>query len=356
MQAVIRRGTELVCERIEAPKPGAGQVLVNTLVCGICGSDLHALHYADRMAEMARKAGGEPFDPQKDMVFGHEFCAEIVDFGPGCSGTLKPGTHVVSMPILMMPDGTAQSIGYSNSHPGGFAEQMVLSEAFLLPVPNGLSPTIAALTEPFAVGAHAVAEAQMEKGAVAVVIGCGPVGLAVIAALKKEGHGPVIASDYSPGRRALAEIFGADIVVDPAVESPHTKWAEHGVPTNGGMAAMAKMMGTWKRPVIFECVGVRGVLQELIAAAPPSARIVVVGVCMESDVIEPFLAITKQLDLRFVLGYTPQEFAGTLADIAEGRLAVEPIITGQVGLSGVADAFKALGNPDKQAKILVTHG
>jgi threonine dehydrogenase-like Zn-dependent dehydrogenase len=117
---------------------------------------------------------------------------------------------------------------------------------------------------------------------------------------------------------------------------------------------MAEMMGTRaRRPVLFECVGVPGILQTLMEGSPTGARIVVVGVCMEPDHIEPFVAINKQLELHFVLGYTPEEFAETLHGIAAGEILAHPIVTGHVGLDGVAQAFEDLGNPEAHSKILV---
>jgi len=355
MRAVVRRGGKLVCDEIAEVEPGPGQTLVKTLCCGICGSDLHALHNLDRMVELSKRANGgmSGMDAAKDMVFGHEFCAEVLDHGPDTQGRFKPGTRVVSVPVAFGPGGM-EAIGYSNRLPGGFAERMALSEMMLLEVPNGLSDSQAAMTEPFAVGAHAVAQSAMENDAVALVVGCGPVGLAVIAALKAKGLGPVIAADFSPARRRMAERMGADMVVDPAEESPHTRWSSLGVPATGLDRQMAMMRGNpGKRPVIFECVGVPGMLQGLIEAAPPAAQIVVAGVCMQPDRIEPFLAIVKQLDFKFVYGYSPEEYAATLGDIAEGRIDVQPVITSVVGLSGVPQAFETLADPESQVKIVV---
>src|SRR6185437_11857601 len=115
-----------------------------------------------------------------------------------------------------------------------------LSDMLTLPVPNGLAPEHAALTEPLAVGEHALAMGDPGPDHVFLVIGCGPVGLAVIAALKARGLGPVIAADYSPERRAAAERMGADKIVDPAAVSPHASWAEHGVPTTRGEGLIAQ--------------------------------------------------------------------------------------------------------------------
>lgn len=354
MRAAIARKGQLVCEEIAELEPAAGQVLVKTLCCGICGSDLHALHHLHDMAEASKRAGAPgTLDPDGDIVFGHEFCAEVLDYAPGAEKRLKVGTRVVTVPVLFGPGGMV-SIGYSNTFPGGFAERMLVADPMLIEVPNGLSDRQAAMTEPFAVGAHAVAKAALEESGAALVVGCGPVGLAVIASLKAKGYGPVAAADFSPARRAMAERLGADIVVDPAKESPHAKWSDMGVPATGAEQMMERMAGrTPKRAVIFECVGSPGVLQSLIEAAPAGSQIIVAGVCMEVDKIEPFIAITKQLDFRFVFGYSPEEFAATLGDIAEGRIDVAPVITDAVGLEGVAGAFKALGDPESQVKIVV---
>ncbi|MFC3070194.1 zinc-binding dehydrogenase [Phenylobacterium soli] len=355
MRAVIRRNKQLVCDEIAELEPAEGQVLVRTLACGICGSDLHALHHMEHMIDLSRRAGGmtDGFDPAADTVFGHEFCAEVLDFGPGTSRILKPGARVVSVPVTMTAGGV-EALGFSNRLPGGFAERMLLTEAMLLEVPNGLPTDQAAMTEPFAVGAHAVAKAKLEADSVALVVGCGPVGLAVIAGLKAKGHGPVIAADYSPRRRAAAERLGADIVIDPAQESPHERWEGLGVPKARAAQSMMRMMGgRFGQPVIFECVGAPGVLQGLIEAAPAGAQIVVAGVCMETDKIEPSIAITKEVELTFVFGYTPEEFAQTLHHLAEGVIDVSGLVTGEVGLNGVAGAFQALGDPEAHVKILV---
>ena len=356
MRAAIFRNGDLVVDNLPEPKPIEGQVVVKTLACGICGSDLHAFHHADKMVDAVKRSGGQNLmDTKRDIVFGHEFCAEVLDHGPGTEKTLKPGTRVCSMPLALSDKGI-QGVGYSNDYPGGFAEQMVLNEAMLLEVPNGLSTDHAALTEPMAVGWHAVQKAQLTPEDVALVIGCGPVGLAVIAGLKIAGVHPIIASDFSPARRKLAETMGADIVLDPAVSSPYKRWEEEASPEGYDPKNWMTMMGIGPqlRPgVIFECVGVPGLIQQILEGAPKAARIVVVGVCMEPDHLEPFFAINKELNLQFVLGYTPEEFAQTLHFLSEGKIKVEPLITEKVGVDGVKQAFSALANPEKHAKILV---
>ena len=150
--------------------------------------------------------------------------------------------------------------------------------------------------------------------------------------------------------------MGADVIVDPGEGSPYEKWQEiaapDGVDLENPMAAMLAQ-GQAKPCVVFECVGVPGLIQQIFEGAPRQARVVVVGVCMESDRIEPILGINKELSLQFALGYSPEEFAATLQHIAEGRLPVDPLITGKVGVEGVPGAFEELASPDRHAKILV---
>jgi threonine dehydrogenase-like Zn-dependent dehydrogenase len=351
------RNRQLIVETLPDPVPQAGQVLVKTLACGICGSDLHMLKHTDRMIELAKRSGQpSSLSVDKNIVMGHEFCAEIVDHGPDTAKTLKAGTRVCSMPVAIGPNGFG-AVGYSPEYPGGYGEYMVLSEQLLLPVPNGLETERAALTEPMAVGYHAVQKARLEGNEVPLVIGCGPVGLAVIACLKLKGVGPIIAADFSTKRREMAVAMGADVVIDPAKESAYSKWNELGgpPPLPGGANPMAAMMNAAlaKPCVMFECVGVPGVIQQMLQGAPRNARIVVAGACMEQDHFEPMFGINKEVNIQFVLGYTPEEFASALHFLAEGKLVGDVMITGKVGVAEVPAAFDELGNPERHAKILV---
>lgn len=354
MRATVMRHSALVVDTLPDPVPGPGEVLVRTRACGICGSDLHALKHGPRFVESMGKGPGA-MDLSRDVVMGHEFCAEIVDYGPATQRRLPVGTHVCSMPVAMTPLGR-QTVGYSNTRPGGYGELMVLMDSLLLTVPNGLDPVRAALTEPLAVGYHAVQMARLADDDIPLVIGCGPIGLAVINALKLAGRRSIIAADYSPMRRHLAQTLGADVVLDPAQTSPYTTWAQLAAKTRSGETVPVNPLTGQPvlRPgVFFECVGVPGVLDQMMVGAQRGCRFVVAGVCMEQDVIRPMLAITKELSLQFVLGYTPEEFARTLHHIAEGELVTEPLVTGKVGVAEVADAFDALASPESHAKIIV---
>lgn len=347
-------GIEVV--RLEVPVPGSGQMLVRTVACGICGSDLHAAADLAHFVDLSARAGAPGgLDAERGSVFGHEFCAEVLEHGPDTSGTVPVGSLVCSMPIIFGGAGV-EAIGYSSTFHGGLAEMMLLQEMFVVPVPPSLDAETAALTEPLAVGEHAANLGDVGTGDVCLVIGCGPVGLAVIAALKARRHGPVIAVDFSPTRRRLAELLGADELVDPGAGSPYSQWAQLGVPGTLIDRAAAEMFGTEIRnAVIFEAVGSPGVLQSIIEGAPPKARIVVVGVCMQTDRIEPFLAVTKELELRFSFGYSAAEFAGTLDRLGRGEITSGPLITDVVDLAGVAEAFHALKSPGEHGKVMVRH-
>jgi len=376
MRAVVCKEAKLNVVDRPDPVPGKGHVLLRVLRCGICGSDLHARHHCDHMNDLMVRTGYRGFmRSDQEIVFGHEFCGEVLDHGPGCAGTIKPGARVCALPMLRHGD-EIDLIGLSQRSSGAYAERTVVEESMMVPVPNGLTAELAALTEPMAVAWHAVRRGEVGKKDVAIVIGCGPVGLGVICVLKAAGVKTIIASDFSAGRRALAQKCGADVVIDPAKVSPFASWKDYGFlgEVTGALSLvmdtrekLGKLPVPWwhtwrladklgmapKKPVIFECVGVPGILRHIIEGAPLLSRVVVAGVCMKTDQIEPVIAINKEIDLRFVFGYTPLEYRDTLHAIAEGKLDCSPLITGTVGLGGVDSAFTALGDPEKHAKILI---
>ena len=376
MKAVTCRQAKLEVADLPMPQPDKGQVLIDVLRCGICGSDLHARHHADELAGVMAETSYDDFmRSDQDIVFGHEFCGEIAEYGPGCKKKASTGTPVAALPLRRRGD-AVHATGLSAAAPGAYAEQVVVEESLMFPIPNGLPPAMGALTEPMAVGWHAVRRGEVKKNTVSIVIGCGPIGLAVICMLKAHGVRPVIARDFSPGRRTLATKCGADVVVDPAHDSPYAAAAGHGHLTTapealelavGTTEKLRRVPGPWhhvwraaerlglgpKAPVIFECVGVPGVIDDIITGAPLFSRVVVVGVCMGSDTIRPSMAINKEIELRFVLAYTPLEFRDTLHMLAEGKVNAAPLVTGVVGLPGVDTAFDALGDPEAHAKILI---
>ena len=376
MKAVTCHDAELEVVDLDDPVPGRGQVLLDVVRCGICGSDLHARHHADELAEVVTDIGYRDIMRSSErIVLGHEFSGIVREHGPGCRKREPEGAPVVALPILKRGD-DVHTTGLSRCAPGAYAERIVVEESLMFAVPNGFSPELAALTEPMAVGLHAVERGEVKKGQVAIVIGCGPIGLAVILMLKAKGVRTVVASDLSPARRALATACGADVVVDPTEDSPFAAVGDANHLESGPQALelavetmekLRRVPGPWhrvwraaerlgagpKQPVIFECVGVPGMIEQVISSAPLYSRVVVVGVCMGEDRFRPAMAINKEIDLRFVIAYTPPEYRDTLHMLAEGEVRVEPLVTAEVGLGGVESAFEALGDPERHAKILI---
>lgn len=334
--AVLRGGRMRYRDDVPEPTPGPGQVLVEVTACGICGSDLHFAAHGDQVLATTRAMAGTPaagtaVDLGADVFMGHEFSARVVQAGPD-TDTFPAGTPVTSMPILLAANGI-EPIVYSNTTMGGYAEKMLLSAPLLLRIPDGVDPRHAALTEPMSVGLHAVNKSGIVPGESALVLGCGPIGIAIIAALRTAGVEDIAAADYSHARRDLATVMGAHRSLDPAEGSP---------------------FDTVTPKVVFEAVGVPGIIDDVLRRAPIGSRLVVAGVCMQPDTVHPFFGIAKEMSVQFVLAYEPAEFAKSLRAIAEGHIDVAPLITGEVGLDGVGAAFDDLTDPDRHCKILVT--
>jgi threonine dehydrogenase-like Zn-dependent dehydrogenase len=375
MKAVSCADATLSVVDLPDPTPGKGQLVLDVLRCGICGSDLHAREHCDELAEvMVELDYGQFMRRDRPTVMGHEFVGAVRERGPGVRKELREGAHVAVFPLLRV-DGAVHPTGLSPLAPGGYAERVLAEQSLSFLVPNGLPPDVAVLTEPMAVGLHAVNRGDVAKKDVGIVLGCGPVGLAVICWLTARGVRTIVASDLSPARRALAERCGAHVVVDPREESPYDAGSPKFITRApdlldlavGSMDKLRRVPG-WqhiyraadaagvtmpKRPVVFECVGVPGMVESVVSQAPLAARVVVVGVCMGADAFRPSMAINKELDLRFVLGYTPLEFRDTLHALAEGKVDASPLVTGTVGLDGVAAAYDALGDPERHAKVLI---
>ncbi|MGW6729645.1 zinc-binding dehydrogenase [Nocardia sp. NPDC055029] len=378
MKAVVCHKSELAVTDIPDPKPGKGQVLIEVTRAGICGTDLHHVHHGDELADVSVEVGYDGVGrSDQQVIFGHEFTGTVLEYGPDCRKSILAGRPVVALPYLRR-DGGVHPIGSSVAAPGAYAERMLVEEALMFEVPNGIGPDIAALTEPLAIAWHAVRCGEVQEDNVAIVIGCGPVGLGIIALLKANGVRTVVASDNNLGRRLLAKQCGADVVVDPAQGSPYAGAQEYGFLETappafhrvvGAMEQLRSMPTPWheiaraaeaagdtkpKGPVIFECVGVPGAIEQIIANAPLFSRVVVAGLCMSEDHFRPAMGVFKTIDLRFVRGFTPLEFWDCLQMLADGKIDATPFVTGVVGLAGVENAFTALSErPKVHAKILI---
>ena len=341
MRAAVMRAGEFVVEHRPDPTPGPGEVLVRVIACGICGSDLHYFHHATDIIELASKLGAPTEEMERNLqagpILGHEFVCEIVDFAPGARRSLAVGARVCSPPFLIR-NGAPVLIGSTPETPGAYAELMTLAEDLLTPVGDDTASEAAALTEPVAIAVHAVNKANLSDGEVAVVMGCGPIGLAVIAVLRSRGARVIVAGDLSPARRELAGVMGADTVVDARSES---------------VVAAAAAAAPGARAVIFENTGARGMLHRLVLEAGRDARVIVTGIAPGEESLIPMVAITKEIAMQFVIYYTPEEFAEALNLIETGRINWRALITGKVSLDGVTQAFRDLQDPERHAKILI---
>ena len=335
MRAAVMRDQAFTIEERPMPVPGPGEVLLRTRLCGICGSDLHQFKHAREIDATARAMGAPGQDLDRGMVLGHEYVGEVVAFGPDTVQALAVGERVVSVPFLLR-DGAPVPIGANVEVDGAYAEYFLGTEALLLKIPEGVPDAAAALVEPLGIAVHAVAKSMLgEADMPCAVLGCGPIGLAIIAVLKMRGVTNIVASDFSPKRRDLAQAMGASDVVHPQEQSVFQALASPGP------------------AIIFDCTGVRGVLSQTINTAPAGSQIVVAGIPQGEDSFNPMIAIAKELNLQFVLYYTPAEFAEALAAVAEGRIDWQPLVTGTVGLEGIAGAFTALEDPEQHAKIMI---
>ena len=244
MRAVVMEDAKLRIDELPEPVPGPGEVLVDVLACGICGTDLHcAAHGPAFNAAVKGATGTELLDLSRPIVFGHELVGRVVSYGPGTDARIPVGRRVVSMPMLLRAQPVL--LGFAGPEaPGGYAERMLLSEPLLIEVPDHVRTEVAALTEPLAVAYRSVARADLGGDDVPLVVGCGPIGLAVIAVLKMTGVGPIVASDLSAERRVIAQRLGADIVVDPADASPYEAlMAAAATDTRARMAAPTAVAG-----------------------------------------------------------------------------------------------------------------
>lgn len=335
MRAVLlKEPGVLKVESVPDAAPEPGEILLRVRDCGICGSDLHAAKFGIGMPP--------------DTIMGHEFAGEIAALGDGVEGW-KVGERVVSLPYMSCGacDPCRRGDGYHcpasrpiglGMLPGAYAELVRVQPASLLRVPDGVTMREAALVEPLAVGLHGVRLGKVSPDTACVVMGAGPIGVVTILWARHLGARAVVASDPSPGRRELATRLGAHAVVDPNAQDP---------------AAALRALAGVDPEVVLECVGVKGTINAAMQLAGIHGRIVVLGVCAETDEIFPLVGIMKELELAFALAYSRSEFAEALEALRAGTIDVSPLVTDVIDLADVPEAFRALERPSTQCKVLI---
>jgi (R,R)-butanediol dehydrogenase/meso-butanediol dehydrogenase/diacetyl reductase len=320
---------------IDAPKPraGAGEVVLKVHDCGICGSDLHACQYG--------------FGMPPGSIMGHEFCGEVHEVGAGVRG-YEVGERVAALPFVMCGECERCKRGLEiHCHnlkglglgqlPGAYAEFVTCNQVSLFKLPDNVSSRDGALVEPLSVGLHSVKRSGVGAGATAIIMGAGPIGLSTLTWAKGKGA-TVVVSELASGRGELARKLGADVVVNPNDINPADKVREM----------------TGRSPeLVFECIGVKGTLEKAINMVGPRGQVVVVGVCMEPDTIQPLACIMKEVSVNFVLGYDRADFDDTIEALKTGRIKPQPMVTDIIQVDQVPEMFEALRRPGARAKVLV---
>lgn len=350
MRAVTLKGGELALREIPTPVAGPGQILVRTLACAICASDLHHMDHPE--VARADRSGMRVDAPDQDVVMGHEYCAEIVAYGPDTAQAWPVGTRLTSPPALFV-DGGMRIIGMAPDAPGGFGEYFLLSEALAKPLPDDLEPERLALIDAMAVGWYYTrvgASAADANNTVPLVIGLGAIGLSVVAALEQRGIGPIVAADYSAPRRALAARLGADVVVDPATESPYAAWRNAAWGSPEEVHDRLALMG---RPTqsIYECVGVDGVLAEIIENCGLGTRILSAGGA-DKDTIPATTANLKGINIQFGGGPSIDDWYQTLDLVVSRALDPRLLIGETVAIEDLTDAIARARSNTAPARIV----
>jgi 2-desacetyl-2-hydroxyethyl bacteriochlorophyllide A dehydrogenase len=326
-------GRSLVVTDVDDPTPARGELVIQVSGCGVCGSDLHL------SAESILPAG---------TVFGHEFAGTVAAVGPD-SGGWREGESVCALPLFGCGNCVPCVMGDTHhcaamrgtglgAIAGAYAQYVRVSARETFRLPDSLAPYEGALVEPLSIGLHAVHGGGLKAGDDVLIVGAGPIGLTAALWARHSGAREVIVSDPVASRRALAEALGATGTVDPTREEvrPAFERLAHHAPD-----------------VIFECVGVPGLLQEIFGYAPPRCRIVVAGVCIKPDTIVPVVALMKELSIRFTIFYNRADFGYTIDMLRTGRIDPRPMITDLVGLDELPEAFEALRTPSTQCKVII---
>lgn len=337
MRAAVFReaGQPLDIATVADPSPAPDQVILAVGAAGICGSDLHITQYPGFCAP--------------GTILGHEFFGTVVAVGSD-AGAWRPGARVTALPV--MPCRRCEAcdqglpslcpsvlfIGTATAAPGAFAEFVAVRADQVQRVPDGVSDAEAAMIEPLAVGHHTASRAGLRRDDRVLILGGGPIGAAVALFARAAGVASVIVSEPAEARRERCRELGAHAVIDPSCED---------------VAARFAALAGGRPSVVFECVGVPGMLAQAVRLAGLRARIVVAGVVFADDSFPPLEAMAREISIHYSQAYEERDFAAVIDAVAAGRIDCRPMHTSTVSLADLPAAFEALrGNP-AQCKVLI---
>lgn len=334
--AVFRGHGSVVVEQRPVPRPDGGEVLVAVDHCGVCGTDLH----------MMVDGWGTP-----GQVFGHEFSGTVAAVGPDVDGWSIGELVVGGAPpscgecrrcTERQPSQCERRGDISTAYDGAFAEYTIADQRSLLRVPAGVDARTAALTEPLAVALHGIARANVQANDSALVLGAGPVGALIVAALVARGVGPVVVVEPGEARRALAHELGASEVLLPDALESFPMWEPERIADRAV-------------DVVFECSGKRSAMEAGFHQLRRGGRMVLLGSGMELPVFDPNRMILNELTVTGSFNYDDDGFERALALLATGALPVDRLIDPvDVPLDGLVDALHALAGGRIAGKAMVS--
>lgn len=331
MRAVAFQGLHqrLAFETLPDPVPDAGQVVVKVGRCGICGSDLH-------MTEDAA------YGCKHGDVLGHEFAGEVVDLGREVEG-LKRGDLVSVIPLMSCGQcaycrkGEVQWCERFGLQGGGYAEYALTRPNQCVKLPGDVSFADGAIVEPLAVALHGVNLAGLKAGDKVLVLGAGPIGLAVAFWARRMGAARVAVQDIAEFQRQRALDMGADLfVVDPA---DPVGSAERAL---GGPA-----------DVVFECVGIPGLIDQAVKQVRNRGTILLLGLCTRPDSFNSFAMLQKEVRLVTSAFFTRQEYEAALDALAQGAIEPRLLVTDTISLAETPEVFESLKQRSGQCKVLI---
>jgi (R,R)-butanediol dehydrogenase/meso-butanediol dehydrogenase/diacetyl reductase len=321
--------TPLAFETLPDPTPGEGQVVVKVGRCGICGSDLH-------MTEDAM------YGCRHGDVLGHEFAGEVVARGKAAEG-LKTGDLVSVIPLMSCGQcehcrkGEVQWCDSFGLQGGGYAEYALIRPNQCIKLPREVSLADGAIIEPLAVALHGVNLSGLQKGDKVLVLGAGPIGLAVAFWAKRMAAARVAVQDIAEFQERRALDMGADVfVVDPADPIGSAERAL------GGTA-----------DVVFECVGVPGLIEQAVSQVRPRGTILLLGLCTRPDTFNSFAMLSKEVRLVTSAFFTVPEYRTSLDALAEGAIEPRLLVTDTISLADTPEVFESLKHRTSQCKVLI---